>query len=82
MIPDTGRGRPSFERPIRMNLLHRDGELIELTAPSSKLLRYLMRNPRRVLSKDEIVDHVWQYDFGGNAHVRARTPSMLNGFVT
>nr|WP_090481599.1 response regulator transcription factor [Nakamurella panacisegetis] len=49
--------------------VHRDGQLIELTGTEYELLRYLMRNARRVLSKDQILDHVWQYDFGGNAHV-------------
>ena len=49
--------------------VHRDGAPIELTGTEFELLRYLMRNPRRVLSKEQILDHVWQYDFGGNAHV-------------
>ena len=43
--------------------------LIELTATEFELLRYLMRNPRRVLSKAQILDRVWSYDFGGRAHV-------------
>ena len=47
----------------------RDGELIELTATEFELLRFLMRNPRRVLSKAQILDRVWNYDFGGQAHV-------------
>jgi two-component system OmpR family response regulator len=33
------------------------------------LLRFMMRNPRRVLSKAQILDRVWSYDFGGRAHV-------------
>jgi two-component system, OmpR family, response regulator len=49
--------------------VRRDGELIELTATEFELLRYLMRNPRRVLSKAQILDRVWNYDFGGQAHV-------------
>jgi two-component system OmpR family response regulator len=49
--------------------VHRAGELIELTATEFELLRYLMRNPRRVLSKAQILDRVWSYDFGGRAHV-------------
>lgn len=44
-------------------------EPIELTATEFKLLRYLMLNPRRVLSKAQILDHVWNYDFGGDANV-------------
>ena len=47
----------------------RAGERIELTATEFELLRYFMRNPRRVLSKAQILDRVWQYDFGGQAHV-------------
>ena len=42
---------------------------IELTPTEFKLLRYLMMNPRRVLSKSQILDHVWEYDFGGDANV-------------
>ena len=49
--------------------VRRDGELIDLTATEFELLRFLMRNPRRVLSKAQILDRVWNYDFGGQAHV-------------
>ena len=47
----------------------RDGTSIHLTATEFELLRYLMRNPRRVLSKAQILDRVWSYDFGGQANV-------------
>jgi len=47
----------------------RDGEPIELTATEFELLRFLMRNPRRVLSKAQILDRVWSYDFGGKSSV-------------
>jgi two-component system OmpR family response regulator len=47
----------------------RAGEPIELTATEFELLRFLMLNPRRVLSKSQILDRVWSYDFGGRAHV-------------
>lgn len=47
----------------------RGGEEITLTATEFELLRYLMRNPRRVLSKAQILDRVWNYDFGGQANV-------------
>ncbi|MFC5182604.1 response regulator transcription factor [Actinomadura harenae] len=47
----------------------RDGALVELTPTEFELLRFLMRNPRRVLSKEQILDRVWSYDFGGRAHV-------------
>ncbi|GIH08220.1 DNA-binding response regulator [Rhizocola hellebori] len=49
--------------------VRRGGDLIELTATEFELLRYLMRNPRRVLSKSQILDRVWNYDFGGQANV-------------
>ncbi|NGM13396.1 response regulator transcription factor [Verrucosispora sp. WMMA2044] len=49
--------------------VRRDGQLITLTATEFELLRYLMRNPRRVLSKAQILDRVWNYDFGGQANV-------------
>ena len=47
----------------------RGDEVIDLTATEFELLRFLMRNPRRVLSKAQILDRVWNYDFGGQAHV-------------
>jgi two-component system OmpR family response regulator len=47
----------------------RDGTTVALTATEFELLRYLMRNPRRVLSKAQILDRVWNYDFGGQANV-------------
>lgn len=49
--------------------VRRGGELISLTATEFELLRFLMRNPRRVLSKAQILDRVWNYDFGGQANV-------------
>lgn len=47
----------------------RAGRPIELTATEFELLRYLMRNPRRVVSKAQILDRVWDYDFGGKSSV-------------
>jgi two-component system OmpR family response regulator len=47
----------------------RAGELIELTATEYRLLRFLLLNPRRVLTRAQILDHVWEYDFGGDARV-------------
>ena len=47
----------------------RDGTEISLTATEFELLRFLMRNPKRVLSKTQILDRVWHYDFGGQANV-------------
>ncbi|MEV5161403.1 response regulator transcription factor [Streptomyces sp. NPDC053728] len=47
----------------------RGDDPIHLTATEFELLRFLMRNPRRVLSKAQILDRVWNYDFGGQANV-------------
>jgi two-component system OmpR family response regulator len=49
--------------------VRRAGELIQLTTTEFELLRFLMRNPRRVLSKLQILDRVWKYDFGGQANI-------------
>ncbi len=49
--------------------VRRAGTLIELTPTEFNLLRYLMTNAGRVLSKPQILDHVWNYDFGGDANV-------------
>lgn len=49
--------------------VRRGGAEITLTATEFELLRYLMRNPKRVLSKAQILDRVWNYDFGGQANI-------------
>ena len=47
----------------------RAGQPIDLSPTEYKLLRYLMDNEGRVLSKAQILDHVWQYDWGGDAAI-------------
>jgi len=47
----------------------RAGRLVELTATEYRLLHYLLSNARRVLTRDQILEHVWDYDFAGNASV-------------
>ncbi|MDQ4133067.1 MAG: response regulator transcription factor [Actinomycetota bacterium] len=47
----------------------RAGVPVHLTATEFNLLRYFMLNPRRVLSKAQILDHVWHYDFEGDDNV-------------
>jgi two-component system OmpR family response regulator len=47
----------------------RAGVIINLTATEFSLLRFFLQNPRRVLSKSQILDHVWHYDFGGDSNV-------------
>jgi two-component system OmpR family response regulator len=49
--------------------VRRGGVNIKFTATEFNLLRYFMLNPRHVLSKSQILDYVWHYDFGGEANV-------------
>ena len=46
-----------------------NGEMVEFSPTEYKLLRFLMSNAHRVLTKAQILDHVWEYDFGGDARV-------------
>ncbi|QIM19250.1 response regulator transcription factor [Leucobacter coleopterorum] len=46
-----------------------EGTSVELSPTEFKLLRYLMQNANRVLSKAQILDHVWEYDFNGDAGI-------------
>lgn len=46
-----------------------EGKPVELSPTEFKLLRYMMLNPNRVLSKTQILDHVWEYDFNGDAGI-------------
>ena len=59
--------------PLRIDrAAHRvtvSGAEVELTPTEYKLLRYMMLNARRALSKAQILDHVWEYDFEGDANV-------------
>lgn len=49
--------------------VRKDGRAVELSPTEFNLLRFLMQNPGRVLSKRQILEHVWHYDFGGNGNV-------------
>lgn len=49
--------------------VRRDGRLIELSPTEFRLLRYLMLNPGRVLTRAQLLDHVWDYDFGGSSTI-------------
>jgi two-component system, OmpR family, response regulator len=55
----------------------RSGHTIELTATEYRLLRYLMLNPRLVLTRAQLLDHVWNYDFGGDGRVLETYVSYL-----
>jgi two-component system, OmpR family, response regulator TrcR len=49
--------------------VHRAGSLISLSSTEFELLRFLMRNPRRALTRTEILDRVWNYDFAGRTSI-------------
>jgi two-component system OmpR family response regulator len=69
---DAESGRLTFEDlelDEETREVARGGHAIELTATEYRLLRYLMLNPRRVLTRGQLLDHVWNYDFGGDGRV-------------
>ena len=51
------------------HVVRRGGHIVDLSPTEYNLLRFLLVNAGRVLSRNQILDHVWQYDFGGNATV-------------
>ncbi len=57
--------------------VERAGEPVELTATEYRLLRFFLLNPRRVLTRSQLLDHVWDYDFGGDARVLETYVSYL-----
>jgi two-component system OmpR family response regulator len=73
----SGRAEPDSSRLTFEDLeldedtreVARAGQAVDLTATEYRLLRYLMLNPRRVLTRAQILDQVWDYDFGGDARV-------------
>ena len=68
--PDTGRlVFHDLELDEDSHEVRRAGRLVDLSPTEFKLLRYLMLNPNRVLSKAQILDHVWAYDFNGEAGI-------------
>jgi two-component system, OmpR family, response regulator len=68
--PDTGRlVFHDLELDEDSHEVRRAGKLVDLSPTEFKLLRYLMLNPNRVLSKSQILDHVWAYDFNGEAGI-------------
>src|SRR6266851_4275488 len=70
--PEANRGRLQFADLVMDEDTHevwRGDAPVELTATEFNLLRYLLLNSRRVLSKSQILDHVWQYDFGGDPNI-------------
>ena len=80
----TGQGQASntlmladLEMDDDAHEVRRAGQLVELTATEYRLLRYLLVNARRVLTRGQLLDHVWSYDFGGDAGVLETYVSYL-----
>jgi two-component system OmpR family response regulator len=74
----NGNFEMSFEDLVIDEEAHevwRQGQLVELTATEFNLLRYLLLNARRVVSKSEILDNVWDYDFDGD-------PSIVETYIS
>jgi two-component system OmpR family response regulator len=81
----TGVDQPSSSRMTFEDLeldedtreVSRGGAPVELTATEYRLLRYLMLNPRRVLTRAQLLDHVWEYDFDGDSRILETYVSYL-----
>ena len=73
----TGEAEPESSRLVFEDVeldedaheVRRAGTVVDLTATEYRLLRYLMLNPRRVLTRTQLLEHVWDYDFNGDARV-------------
>ncbi len=66
---DTGLRFADLSLDEETREVWRGEQQVELTRTEFELLRFLMLNPRRVLTKRQILDNVWHYDFGGDANV-------------
>jgi two-component system OmpR family response regulator len=76
--PETGRlSLADLEMDDDAHEVRRDGHIVELTTTEYRLLRYLLVNAGRVLTRSQILDHVWHYDFGGDASVLETYVSYL-----
>jgi two-component system OmpR family response regulator len=72
VLPDATSGVITYadiELNENTHEVRRSGRLVDVTRTEYELLRYLLLNPGRVLSKAQILDHVWQYDFQGRSNV-------------
>jgi two-component system OmpR family response regulator len=58
-----------LEMDERAHRVRRDGDVVALSPTEFKLLRYLMLNAEHVVSKTQIAEHIWQYDFGGDPNI-------------
>jgi two-component system, OmpR family, response regulator len=80
VAPEPGDGELRFADVVMDSAAHevwRAGNPIQLTATEFRLLRMFMLNPGRVLSKPQILDHVWHYDFGGDSNILETYVSYL-----
>ncbi|TQS46570.1 response regulator transcription factor [Cryptosporangium phraense] len=72
-VPDPARAATlqvaDLELDEESREVHRAGQEVHLTATEFELLRYLMRNERVVVSKAQILERVWRYDFGGQSNI-------------
>jgi two-component system OmpR family response regulator len=81
----TGAAEPASARLVFEDIeldddaheVTRGGSYIQLTTTEYRLLRYMMLNPRRVLTRQQLLEHVWDYDFGGDARVLETYVSYL-----
>jgi two-component system OmpR family response regulator len=62
-------GLADLEMDDEAHIVRRAGQVVELSPTEYNLLRFLLVNAGKVLSRNQILDHVWQYDFGGHATV-------------
>jgi two-component system OmpR family response regulator len=58
-----------LEMDDEAHIVRRAGQVVDLSPTEYNLLRFLLINAGKVLSRNQILDHVWQYDFGGHATV-------------
>jgi two-component system, OmpR family, response regulator len=69
-MPDSPRLTfADLEMDTETHEVWRAGQPVQLSPTEFKLLHYFMTNPRRVLSKAQILDHVWHYDFNGEMNI-------------
>ncbi|MFC7899377.1 response regulator transcription factor [Streptomyces griseoincarnatus] len=69
LLPDTVVRYADLELDERAHEVHRAGQYVQLSPTEFKLLSYLLDNAGRVVSKAQILGHVWQYDFAGDTRV-------------
>jgi two-component system OmpR family response regulator len=68
-VPGARLTFADIELDAETHEVHKAGELVELSPTEFKLLECLMTNAGKVLSKSQILDHVWNYDFGGDGNI-------------